>query len=163
MQVFSHKVDAVSVALKLQFKNYWKLNAISRDISRVSNLLTNCNFIAAKVSMRKIIMLNFQLVKYSIFLFHQQLLLMKQGSGSNNKVIIIITILWLLLFVMHLKSCGKTRSTVLFLACMVLSAMAFLSFSDSFQRAYNLWWEKPIFFFIYVMDNISVEYKDCVL
>ena len=68
MQVFSHKVDAASVALKLQFKNYWKLNAISRDISRVSNLLTNCNFIAAKVSMRKIIMLNFQLVKYFRFL-----------------------------------------------------------------------------------------------
>ena len=68
MQVFSHKVDAVSVALKLQFKNYWKLNAISRVISRVSNLLTNCNFIAAKVSMRKIIMLNFQLVKYFHFL-----------------------------------------------------------------------------------------------
>ena len=88
---------------------------------------------------------------------------MKQGSGSNNKVIIIIiTILWLLLFVMHLKSCGKTRSAMLFLACMVLTAMAFLSFSDSFQRAYNLWWGKA-FFFIYVMDNISVEYKDCVL
>ena len=48
MQVFSHKVDAVSVALKLQFKNYWKLNPISRDISRISNLLTNCNFNCSK-------------------------------------------------------------------------------------------------------------------
>ena len=145
MQVFSHKVDAVSVALKLQFKNYWKLNAISRDISRVSNLLTNCNFNCSK---------SFHEENHHVKLSTGEILPFSCFINSYcwwNKeveVIIIITILWLLLFVMHRKSCGKTRSAMLFLACMVLTSMAFLSFSDSFQRAYNLWWGKPIFFYL---------------